>query len=73
MGDEDDRAPRLRDLGEVRTPVTGVPDLGKVGDVGDLPYAVDPGVTTSTRDLRPVLLAIIALVAVVAIVVAFVL
>lgn len=32
--------PRLRDLGDQRQPLTGLGEVIRVGDVGDLPYAV---------------------------------
>ncbi|MCB0978910.1 MAG: hypothetical protein KDB02_15755 [Acidimicrobiales bacterium] len=61
----------MRDLGDARQPVVGVDHFDKVGDVGELPYAVDPEPTVSDRDLRPILIGIVVLIAIVAILVAF--
>lgn len=70
MGGERERAPRLRDLGDSREPVVGTSDFARVGDVGELPYAVDEVVVPRQRDLRPILVAVVVLVAVVAVAVA---
>ena len=51
--------------------MVGVDHFDKVGDVGELPYAVDPEPTVSDRDLRPILIGIVVLIAIVAILVAF--
>lgn len=74
MVDNDDRAERLRDLGDAREPVAGTADLGKVGDVGDLPYAVDEEGDGDTGALDPRLLVglVVALIVVIGVVVALV-
>lgn len=74
MEDQEDRVPRMRDLGDARQPHAGVPELGRVGDVGELPYAVDEeGDGQVERSPRALLIGLaVVLVVVIAIVLALV-